>query len=251
MAMKKNTQSAGSLVRTLVLSGAIAALLAVSGIGGAWAQTDNASPDHIKAAEVTAVERETVPAPANAAQKDPAFQDLIPPAQKTDPKTDNDNIVTYGLEKPEGSDTHPILKITPDKSELVRLDSDAASIVVGNPDHLGVLMDNRRLLILVPRQPGATYMTVLDSDGAVIMQRHVIVASPQADYIRIRRSCAGQGRDCQETSVYYCPGMCHQVGMVNSTGSGDMPPIAAQPVPNSPAPESNAPDENIPVTAGQ
>ncbi len=245
--MKKNTPSAGSLVRTLVLSGAVAALFAVCGMGGALAQTDDTAPNQIKAAEVTAVERETVPAPATSVPKEPAFQGLIPPAQKSD----NDSIVTYGLEKPVGSDTHPILKITPDKSELVRLDSDAASIVVGNPDHLGVLMDNRRLLILVPRQPGATYMTVLNSEGAVIMQRHVIIASPQADYIRIRRSCAGQGRDCQETSVYYCPGMCHQVGMAKPMGSGDMPPIAAQPVPNAPAPESNAPDENIPVTAGQ
>lgn len=139
----------------------------------------------------------------------PAFQGLIPPAAA----------VSYGGDKPAGTDTHPTLNLTPDKSELVRLDQDAGSIVVGNPDHLGVLMDNRRLLILVPRLAGATYMTVLDSKGKVIMQRHIIVGSPKSDYIRIRRSCAGEAKGCQPTSVYYCPGMCHPVGTPSAQSS--------------------------------
>lgn len=182
----------------------------------------------VVAAEVLDVEAQPV-APANPAptkapvekteaktETKPAFSGLIPPS----------GVNTYALDKPAGEDTHPMLSITSDKSELVRLDSDAASIVVGNPDHLGVLMDNRRLLILVPRAPGATYMTVLNSAGEVIMQRHVIVGTPKADYIRIRRSCAGQ-KNCQETSVYYCPGMCHPVGIVGEAKGGDVAPIAS------------------------
>ncbi len=170
-----------------------------------------------------------------APQKEPAFQGLIPPAG---------NIVTYDASaKPNGEDTHPAIRITPDKSELVRLEKDASSIIVGNPDHLGVLMDNRRLLILVPRAPGATYMTVLDSSGNVIMQRHVIVASPKSDYIRIRRSCAGQGNECQETSVYYCPGMCHPVGLVTSKGSGALAPIPS----SGPVSNDNAEPDTGPV----
>ena len=126
-----------------------------------------------------------------------------------------------------GDETHPSITLTPDKSELIRLDQDASSVIVGNPDHLGVLMDNRRLLILIPRQPGATYLTVLDSKGQVIMQRHVLVAVPGADYVRIRRSCSGQAaaQGCQPTSVYYCPGMCHEVGIVTETDSGDIAPL--------------------------
>lgn len=145
------------------------------------------------------------------------FQGLIPPSGSTPS-------ISYGTPKPDGEDTHPALRLTPDKSELVRLDRDAASVIVGNPNHLGVLMDNPRLLILIPRQPGATYMTLLDKQGAVIMQRHVIVASPKSDYIRIRRSCANGARDCAETSVYYCPGMCHKVDLNQNTGSGNVPP---------------------------
>lgn len=145
------------------------------------------------------------------------FQGLIPPAGIT-PK------VNYGAPRHDGDDTHPPIRLTPDKSELVRVDDDVASIIVGNPNHLGVLMDDPRLLILVPRQPGATYLTLLNHDGEVIMQRHVIVSIANKDYIRIRRSCAGGGGACEETSVYYCKGMCHQVDIVENDGRQMVPP---------------------------
>jgi len=150
----------------------------------------------------------SVPAMAQnrAGGAEPAFQGLIPPSAT----------VSYGGNPIQGGDTHPNLNLTPDKSELVRLDQDAGSIIVGNPDHLGVLMDNRRLLILVPRVPGATYLTVLNRDGEVIMQRPVIVASPKQNYVRIRRSCAAGDGDCTPTSVYFCPGMCHPVGVASA-----------------------------------
>ena len=107
--------------------------------------------------------------------------------------------------------THPMMRMTPDKSEMVPLEKAAYSIIVGNPVHLSVLMDSPNLLVLVPKQPGATHFTVLDSEGKVIMQRHVIVASPKTDYIRVRRSCQLAGEtECQPTRVYYCPDMCHE-----------------------------------------
>lgn len=129
--------------------------------------------------------------------------DLMPPvtAQSTGNKTLADDAAS-----------HPPLRLTPDKSELVRLDREAASVVVGNPAHISVLIDNPKLAVVVPRQPGATYFTVLDKDGNVIMQRHVIVASPKKNYVRVRRSCtAGTDKDCRPTSVYFCPDMCHEI----------------------------------------
>lgn len=114
----------------------------------------------------------------------------------------------------EGDATHPPVRLTPDKSELIRLDRKAATIVVGNPTHVSVLADTAQTLVLVPQQPGATYITILDGKGEVIMQRHVIVASPKEHYIRVRRTCATTEDDgCQETHVYYCPDMCHEVNV--------------------------------------
>jgi len=117
--------------------------------------------------------------------------------------------------------THPTIHMTPDKSELVRLKRSAGSIIVGNPAHVNVIADTSQTLVLVPRIPGATYFTVLDNNGDVIMQRHIIVASPKENYVRVRRSCNGESGDgCQNTSVFYCPDMCHEI-MISGEGEGD------------------------------
>lgn len=124
--------------------------------------------------------------------------------------------------------THPPVKITPDKSELIRLEKDAATIIVGNPAHLSVLAESTKTLVLVPRTPGATHFTVLDNKGNVIMQRHAIVASPKKEYVRIRRTCAGSSSEgCAETSVFYCPGMCHEIAVASEASDSSAAASAA------------------------
>ncbi len=120
------------------------------------------------------------------------------------------------------NDTYPALTLTPDKSELIRLDQDAGSIIVGNPAHLSAILDTARTVLLVPRAPGSTYFTVLDAQRKVIMQRHVFVDAPADKYIRIRRNCSLGRNGCQPTSVYYCPDICHEVA-VQQVSSGGAP----------------------------
>ena len=148
--------------------------------------------------------------------------------------------------------THPQIDLTPDKSELVRLEGDAASIIIGNPAHLSIMAESSKLLVLVPRSPGASYFTVLNTKGEVVMQRHVIVASPKEKYIRVRRSCAGSSnQNCQETSVYYCPDMCHQILMADpengsggaSSGNGSADMGAAPPANAGTSPPGESPSE--------
>ena len=158
------------------------------------------------------------------AQAQPAAQpaqDLMPPATTQTPTTTTETL---------DSETHPALNLTPDKSELVRLDREASSIVVGNPNHISVLLDAPRLAVVIPRSPGATYFTALDKDGNVIMQRHVIVAAPKKNYVRVRRSCSGaSGNDCQPTSVYFCPDMCHEIGSGEGTDArGAIPTVTTE-----------------------
>lgn len=144
-------------------------------------------------------------APAWAQDSAPATKDLMPPVTEQ----------TTGKELQSlDNETHPPLKLTPDKSQLVKLDKEAASVIVGNPAHLAVMLDTPTLAVAIPRSAGATYMSVVDKDGNVIMQRHVIVASPKENYVRVRRSCANTGNSrtpCQPTSVYFCPDMCHEI----------------------------------------
>lgn len=120
------------------------------------------------------------------------------------------------IEIPDGVETHPPLRLTPDKSEIVRLDRPVVNLIVGNPTHANVLMDNQRMLVVVPKLPGATFFTALDKDGKVVMQRHIIVASPTQKYVRVKQTCAGQTSGaCLPTRVYYCPDMCHEVNVMN------------------------------------
>ncbi len=131
-------------------------------------------------------------------------------------------IVTSGKDYNQTNDTHPPLKITPDKSELIRLDKDAGSIIIGNPSHLSVLADSAKTLVLVPQLPGATHITVLDKESNILMQRHVIVASPEKKYVRIRKSCSADTEGCEPTQIYYCPDMCHKVNVAQDvTASSD------------------------------
>lgn len=109
--------------------------------------------------------------------------------------------------------TNPAIKLTPDKSELLYLNTEAASVMVGNPNHLSIVAESSKTLVLIPKAPGASHFTVLDQKGHVILQRHVIVASPKKDYLRIRRTCASGNENCETTSMYYCPGMCYEIAM--------------------------------------
>ena len=110
--------------------------------------------------------------------------------------------------------THPAIKLSPDKSKLIRMDKVVAKVIVGNPTHLAVLPSDKNTIVLVGRTPGATSFTALDDKGNIVMQRQVLVAPPQNDYVRIRRTCAASEQDnCQETKVFYCPDTCHNVAL--------------------------------------
>ena len=117
--------------------------------------------------------------------------------------------------------THPPVKLSPDKSKLIRLDQIVDKVIVGNDNHLAVLPSDKNTVVLVGRQPGATYFTALDDKGNIIMQRHVFVAAPQENYVRIRRTCAASELDnCRATEVYYCPDTCHNVALTAEDNTG-------------------------------
>ncbi len=140
-------------------------------------------------------------APLHAADND-EVTDILPPVIQADEN-----------KLPLDSVTDPALRLTPDKSELIRLDAPAGSVIIGNPLHINIIADSSTTLVVVPRLPGATHFTILGKDGQVLMQRHVIIASPKKDYIRIKRVCSEDSKKCQNTSVLYCPNMCHEIGL--------------------------------------
>ena len=113
----------------------------------------------------------------------------------------------------------PTMRLTQDKSEMVKLDQEATSVIVGNPNHISVLLDTPDTLIVVPRAAGASHFTVMGKDGTIMMQRHVIVGAPKEKYVRIRRSCNSDDGNCEAMSTYYCPDTCHQIDDSQQGGS--------------------------------
>lgn len=127
-------------------------------------------------------------------------------------------------EPPEPDDT---LRLTLDKNIIIRLDNDASSVIVNNPEHASVMLDSPRLLIVVPHAPGATSFTVLDVHGTTILKKDVIVSGNiNPEYVRIRRMCSGSDASCVPTAYFYCPDGCYEVTPV-TPGSGDIPAPAS------------------------
>ncbi len=108
-----------------------------------------------------------------------------------------------------GEETHPPLRLTPDKSEILLLDENVTRVIIGSDVHLNLMMDTPNRIIAVPREPGATHFTLLGEEGRVLMQRHVIVADPEQKYIRIREACPAG--NCEPLRMFYCPDMCHEI----------------------------------------
>lgn len=136
------------------------------------------------------------------------------------------------------------IRLTPDKTKIIHLDQDAASVVVTNPKNLSVLMDSPRLLIVMPRAPGTTSFTVLNNKGQTIAEKTVIVsgAATQPKYVRIRRVC-GSAAGCVPTDYYYCPDGCYEVTPVQpDNGATQVPEVPAS-APNMAMPDVNASPE--------
>ena len=178
-----------------------------------------------------------MPLAAHAQAQEPGQGDLLP-VQGTQAHSAQDNRTTR----------YPDLSLTPDKPYVLTIDEDAANIIVGNTDHLEVVPDSTRRMVLVPRKPGTTYLQIVDGAGNLIMERHVIigVAKPAERYVRIRRSCNADAKNCEATSVYYCPGMCHRMDISGADVKGPDEPVSGrfdenEPVVNNTEMGNNAP----------
>lgn len=116
------------------------------------------------------------------------------------------------------------IRLTPDRTKILRLRENAASVIVANPAHASVILDTPQLLILMPREPGTTSFTVLDKEGKVLMERNIIVSAAQPQYVRIRRVC-GDSNNCAPSNYYYCPDGCFEVTPVVNENTGSIPEV--------------------------
>lgn len=114
------------------------------------------------------------------------------------------------------------LDISPDSPRIVQLSEDASSVIIGNPEHASVAMDNPRLLLITAKRPGMTGLTVLGKNGQVILQENLIINGPTQNFIRIKNACINGGDGCQPTRMFHCEKdtACNNVIVSEPTVSG-------------------------------
>jgi hypothetical protein len=113
-------------------------------------------------------------------------------------------------------DTHPLIRITPQKPWMLRLGGDAASITIDdNTAGLQVLRYGEKSIALLSKRTGAAHITVKDAKGAILMSRGVLVPERGKKYIRIAAGCKGDGA-CAAPRIFYCPNLCYETSLART-----------------------------------
>ncbi len=101
------------------------------------------------------------------------------------------------------SPTVHALDLTVDEASIVRLDADAAMVIVGNPAIADVTVENGRLLILTAKSLGQTNMIVLDKAGAEIASHILRVDATGSRYVSVFQNGKRQ--------TLICASLCERV----------------------------------------
>jgi hypothetical protein len=89
-----------------------------------------------------------------------------------------------------------IVDVFIDQATLVRLDRQAAEIVVGKPSIADVAIQNGKTLVVTGKSFGETNLIVMDADGKVFVNRRLIVQEPRSGFVTVYRGNARQTLHC-------------------------------------------------------
>lgn len=96
-----------------------------------------------------------------------------------------------------------MIDVTIDEARLIRLDADAAHIIVGNPAIADVTPQNPRLLVVTGKSYGATNLIALDMSGREIFAARLGVLESDARQVTVYKGVARHSLhcapDCQRT----------------------------------------------------
>jgi len=83
-----------------------------------------------------------------------------------------------------------------DQAKLIRLARPAHDIIVGNPSIADVSIQGKQLLIVTGKSFGVTNLIVLDADGAVIVNRKMIVQGDDQKFVNLQKGENRQSYNC-------------------------------------------------------
>ena len=115
------------------------------------------------------------------------------------------------------------LKLAPNDIEVVNLSDDAGSIILSQPAHARITIEDSRRILVQPGSPGVTSLIVISRQGKIIYKRDIVVGERGDHYVRIRRMCNNgpNSGDCLARGSFYCPDGCYEVtGSAMQSSSG-------------------------------
>ncbi|MFD2237899.1 pilus assembly protein N-terminal domain-containing protein [Aureimonas populi] len=88
------------------------------------------------------------------------------------------------------------LRVALDRAQVVRIEREAETIIVGNPSIVDVAIHDARTLILTGRSYGVTNLVVLDGQGDAVIDRTVTVGSVESASVRVYRQALRSTYSC-------------------------------------------------------
>jgi len=88
------------------------------------------------------------------------------------------------------------LKVIVDRAKVVRLNTSAATVIIGNPAIVDATIQDSRTLVLTGRSFGVTNLIVLDSNGDPVVDETVVVQAHESHSVRIYRQMERQTMAC-------------------------------------------------------
>lgn len=90
----------------------------------------------------------------------------------------------------------PVVDVTIDEARLVRLDSDAAQVIVGNPAIADVTAQSSRILVVTGKSYGSTNLIALDASGREIYEAKLGVGEGDRRLVRVYKGTLRQSLHC-------------------------------------------------------
>jgi Flp pilus assembly secretin CpaC len=112
-------------------------------------------------------------------------------------------ILSLGALQSALAESSALVDVTIDEARLIRLNADAAQIIVGNPIIADVTAQSARLLVVTGKSYGATNLIVLDAKGQEILNVRLGVRENAMRVVTVYKGTMRQSLrcapDCQRT----------------------------------------------------
>lgn len=114
--------------------------------------------------------------------------------------------------------TRPILRVKLDEARVLRLDTQAASLVIGNPAIADATVHDGRTIIITGKSFGTTNIIAIDRAGNIVAERQIQVQQPESSILTVQRA--------DELETLACTPTCRRTPVIGDAARVFDPAVA-------------------------